>query len=37
MANRGPGEKSDFEAREVVDAGFLELVRYGVRDAQTIR
>ena len=31
--NRGPGEQSDFEARNVVDAGFLELVRYGVRHA----
>ena len=31
--NRGPGERSDFEARNVVDAGFLELVRYGVRRA----
>ena len=31
--NRGPGEKMDFEAREVVDAGFLELVRYGIRCA----
>src|ERR1700761_6890048 len=31
--NREPGERSDFEAREVVDAGFLELVRYGVRRA----
>src|SRR3984957_19616749 len=31
--NRGPGEQSDFEARNVVDAGFLELVRYGVRRA----
>jgi glucoamylase len=31
--NREPGEKSDFEAREVIDAGFLELVRYGVRRA----
>ncbi len=29
--NRGPGEKFEFEAREVIDAGFLELVRYGVR------
>ncbi len=29
--NRGPGEKYEFEAREVIDAGFLELVRYGVR------
>jgi len=33
IANRCPGEKSDFEAREVVDGGFLELVRYGVRRA----
>ena len=33
IANRGPGEKSVFEAREIVDAGFLELVRYGVRRA----
>ena len=29
--NREPGEKADFEAREVIDAGFLELVRYGIR------
>ena len=29
--NREPGEKQDFEAREVIDAGFLELVRYGIR------
>ena len=33
MANRGPGEKDVFEAREVVDGGFLELVRYGIRRA----
>ena len=33
LANRGPGEKYEFEAREIVDAGFLELVRYGIRDA----
>lgn len=33
IANRGPEEKSVFEAREVVDAGFLELVRYGIRRA----
>ncbi len=33
IANRGPGEKTEFEAREVVDGGFLELVRYGVRRA----
>jgi glucoamylase len=31
--NRGPGERIDFEARDVVDGGFLELVRYGVRRA----
>jgi glucoamylase len=31
--NRGPGERNEFEARNVVDAGFLELVRYGVRRA----
>lgn len=29
--NIAPGEKADFEAREIIDAGFLELVRYGVR------
>lgn len=33
IANRGPGEQYAFEAREVVDGGFLELVRYGVRRA----
>jgi glucoamylase len=33
ISNRGPGEKNVFEAREIVDAGFLELVRYGVRRA----
>jgi glucoamylase len=31
--NRGPGERVEFEARNVVDGGFLELVRYGVRPA----
>ncbi len=31
--NRAPGEQDVFEAREVVDAGFLELVRYGIRRA----
>jgi glucoamylase len=31
ISNRGPGEKIVFEAREIVDAGFLELVRYGIR------
>ena len=33
LANRGPGEEADFDAREVVDQGFLELVRYGIRRA----
>jgi glucoamylase len=33
IANRAPGEEADFEARAVIDAGFLELVRYGVRRA----
>ena len=31
IANRAPGEEFSFEARAVVDGGFLELVRYGVR------
>ena len=33
IANRGPDERADYPAREIVDAGFLELVRYGVRRA----
>jgi glucoamylase len=33
LANREPGEKTDFEARAIIDAGFLELVRYGIRRA----
>ncbi|SNT20602.1 glucoamylase [Granulicella rosea] len=33
IANRGPGEKYDYDAREVIDGGFLELVRYGIRRA----
>ena len=33
LSNREQGEKSVFEAREIIDAGFLELVRYGVRRA----
>ena len=33
LANRGPDEQSIFEAREVIDGGFLELVRYGIRRA----
>jgi glucoamylase len=31
--NREAGERDNFEAREVIDGGFLELVRYGVRRA----
>jgi len=31
LANRPPGEPSQFPAKDIVDAGFLELVRYGVR------
>jgi len=33
LANRPPGTRSEFEAREIIDGGFLELVRYGVRRA----
>ena len=33
LANRAPDEQYAFEAREVIDAGFLELVRYGIRRA----
>ncbi|HWZ52406.1 MAG TPA: glycoside hydrolase family 15 protein [Granulicella sp.] len=33
IANRGPGERYEYAAREVIDAGFLELVRYGIRRA----
>jgi glucoamylase len=33
ISNRPPGTRYEFEAREIVDAGFLELVRYGVRRA----
>jgi glucoamylase len=33
IANREPGEVMDFDAREIVDGGFLELVRYGIRRA----
>ena len=29
--NRPPGMQTEFEARQIIDAGFLELVRYGVR------
>jgi glucoamylase len=33
LSNRPPGKRYEFEAREIIDAGFLELVRYGVRRA----
>ena len=33
LSNRPPDTRHEFEAREIVDAGFLELVRYGVRRA----
>ena len=31
IANRAPGSQRVFPAKEVVDGGFLELVRYGIR------
>ncbi len=31
IRNRPPGEKWEFPAKDIVDAGFLELVRYGIR------
>jgi glucoamylase len=31
IRNRPPGSLSEFPAKDVVDAGFLELVRYGIR------
>ncbi len=33
IANRAPGERVNFAANEVIDGGFLELVRYGIRRA----
>ena len=33
LSNRPPGTRYEFEAREIIDAGFLELVRYGIRRA----
>jgi glucoamylase len=33
IRNRAPGQASEFPAKEIVDAGFLELVRYGIRKA----
>jgi glucoamylase len=34
IANHAPGEESDFPARNIVDGGCLELVRYGIRSPQ---
>ena len=31
IRNRRPGEPAEFPAKDIVDAGFLELVRYGIR------
>ena len=31
LANQPPGMPQEFPAKEIVDAGFLELVRYGIR------
>ena len=33
IANRPPGTQTVFEARDIVDGGFLELVRYGIYPA----
>ena len=33
LANQRPGERFEFPANAIVDAGFLELVRYGIRSA----
>ena len=33
LANQPPGIRNEFPAKDIVDAGFLELVRYGIRSA----
>jgi glucoamylase len=33
LANQPPGTRHELPAKEIVDAGFLELVRYGIRSA----
>jgi glucoamylase len=33
IKNRAPGMQAEFRAAEIVDGGFLELVRYGIRSA----
>ncbi len=35
LNNRPPETRYNFEAREIIDAGFLELVRYGIRRADS--
>lgn len=33
IRNRPPGKQAEFPAKEIVDGGFLELVRYGIQSA----
>ena len=33
IQNRAPGSQAEFPVAEIVDPGFLELVRYGIRKA----
>ncbi len=33
LANQRPGDQSKYPAKDIVDAGFLELVRFGIRKA----
>jgi glucoamylase len=35
LANQGPGGPYEYPAREIVDAGFLDLVRFGIRKPDT--
>lgn len=34
LRNQAPGQRTEFPASEIVDPGFLELVRYGIRPAR---
>jgi glucoamylase len=34
LRNQPPGAQTNFAGKDIVDAGFLELVRYGIRDAK---
>jgi glucoamylase len=34
LANQPPGARVEFPAKAIIDAGFLELIRYGIRSAQ---